>query len=533
MFIHQIIIASNLFENYLNNLLKKCNIKIIVFWIDNYNYTMSDNIKCKKCGKKYKYLSYLERHLNGKRDCSIDNVKNDGLYCQHCSRHYVNKFTYERHINTCKSKKQTADIEINNQEIVAAANNMAINQVNNDDNKLAIIDENIRSSLVNLKEKLNKDMENYNMDEITKLLKDLLGKLEKGSGTNNFGTINNTTNNTTNNGTINNTTNNVINANTNIYINHINPFGYETFDHLTTDQKIDLLKSSNAIEQVCRQIYSNDKNKNFISYNIKEDYISFLNSELKSENKSFNDFCKTILPENCITILQRIFYENHHKFNMDAKLAILANIKSQANEEINGYYNIINNIKYAVLEFLRIKVDRENYKKFVDKLQRDSDYMEQKKLITLKLIANIEKFNIARKQRSIDEDYLRSEIWTKEQSDKDTDPYNYKNNLSQHYIEDTPRYKFYKEREEEERSYYDEHGIKFGDIEGYYNILIKRAMDELTRIENDYGINNRGEDEQLDKIYNDAKAVLYDKKFQEIKDKIASVSIQNLNISLE
>jgi hypothetical protein len=490
---------------------------------------MSENLNCKKCGKKFKFLSYLERHINGKRDCSMDNVKNDGLYCRNCSRHYVNKFTYERHIITCKIKRQTLNKEINNPDIAAEAYNIVVNPLNNDDNKLATIDENIINSIEDLKIKLIKD--NYNIEEITKLIKELADKINKGSVINNSGTINNTTNNGTINNTNNNTTNNLINAN--IYINPINPFGYETFDHLTIEQKIDLLKSSNAIEQVCRKIYSNDKNKNFISYNMNKDYISFLNPELKSENKKFNDFCKTIMPENCITILQRIFYENHDKFNMEDKLAILINIKNQANEEIDGYYNIINNIKCVVMDFLRVKIDRENYLKFLDRIQRDSDYMEQKQLIMSKLIADIEKFNIARKQRSIDEDYLRSEIWTKEQSDRDTDPYNRKNNLEQHYIEDTPRYKFYKEREAEERRYYDEHGIKFGDIDGYYNILVKRAMDELTRIENDYGINNPGEDEQLDKIYNDAKAILYDKKFQEMKNKIINVSLNNLDISLE
>lgn len=324
------------------------------------------SINCNKCGKHFKYVSYLERHIKGKRDCSMDNIKDDGLYCNRCSRHYYNKYSLARHLEKCKS--QTADIEINNQEIVAAADNMAFNQVNNDDNKLAIIDENIRSSLVNLKAELIKDMDNYNMDEITKLLKELAHKLNNFK----FPLMRDV----------------VINQRQNNIIDDIviYPFGYETIDHLSTEKKIDILKSPNTLEQVFINVYSYDKNKNFIKYNISRDYVSFHSHDDISTSIMFNDFWKNIMPKNCMSILLRIYFENYHYLNIHDNLTALINIKSEENKIDEGYYaTTTHNIECEIVNCLRDKLARKKYIKFIDELSSNSELVEKNKLIINKI----------------------------------------------------------------------------------------------------------------------------------------------------
>ena len=77
------------------------------------------------------------------------------------------------------------------------------------------------------------------------------------NSTNNTTNINTTNNNTTNNnsGTINNQITNI--TNNNIIIQHINPFGHENTDFLTTKEKLEILRSGHkACIKILKIVYN-------------------------------------------------------------------------------------------------------------------------------------------------------------------------------------------------------------------------------------------------------------------------------------
>jgi len=185
-------------------------------------------IKCEKCKKEFDYNYLLQRHLNKKKSCEIDNndiikkykiIQNNiqksiikyerdidninnsikelikqslesKTICKFCNKIFVNKKNIERHIlNSCNSKKYMI---------------VGINDINNKINKL-------KEEIIELENKEKND----NLEKKIKILQNTVDKLV------------NTEHNSKNNTTINNQT-----INNNLTIN-INSFGKESLDHIT------------------------------------------------------------------------------------------------------------------------------------------------------------------------------------------------------------------------------------------------------------------------------------------------------------
>ena len=90
---------------------------------------MSENFECTKCGKKFKFKCYLDRHLDNKRNCELDNITDDGLLCTSCNRHYATRYNLTRHLKTCKGNNQIVNTTNN------TTNNTTTNNITNNSTK--------------------------------------------------------------------------------------------------------------------------------------------------------------------------------------------------------------------------------------------------------------------------------------------------------------------------------------------------------------------------------------------------------------
>lgn len=531
---------------------------------------MSDRI-CGTCGTKFKFPCHLERHLNGTVRCKprqniIENI------CQYCNLELSSKYNLTRHQQKCKAKleaetKQENNIQDNAQllnqlEIAEQTSGIKINNIDKltkkdldvillNDYKIKILDSLISEALTNNEGKpiLQKIIENARSIDISSIIPSIkpsttitqsakalnnilnptVNNITNNSNTSNtVSNIQNTQNNTIQNNTIQNiqnTQNNVVNNN---HLPHIiYPFDYEDISFITDDEKLNILTSYNGVELALEKIYSKPENRNFFRQNSNKDNISILGKDMKVQIKNLKQFNEQILNKG-VLLMERMFYTCKNRLAFSDQLLIWNNIEN--NRELLGYeYNLVN-IMNIIETYFRDPISKDIFKKFSDKLCREETYRKDKINVIKDLLIELERFNQDKTNVSIDDEFLRQEVWSREEKkSKDADSDSLKNNLNLVRIEETPRFKFFSDMRKEEIEYFDMHGASIGNIIKYRSILLQRAKEEIDRINKIYN-NDALEDEVRTKLINQANSNMMS-HLQNIK--FNNDVVDNINVDVE
>ena len=176
----------------------------------------------------------------------------------------------------------------------------------------------------------------------------------------------------TNNGTID---NRQINITNNIIIQHINPFGHENTDFLSSKEKLEILRSGHkACIKILKIVYNRNENKNFYKVNKKHSTISYLkynkndgkdNKDNKDDSNStsnsnsnstsnsngngnsnmssidvfqLREFRKEIF-NNSTTLLYSIMIDCKNDLCFEEQLALMDNITTIKNDVYNEIFN--------------------------------------------------------------------------------------------------------------------------------------------------------------------------------------------------
>ena len=342
---------------------------------------------CKLCKKDFKYSSKLKRHHNGEYGCKyIDN--NDGTITM------LNKITNVNVILNCQPSVIQPVIEqpsviqtIIEQPIDINNNNNIIN--NNTNNKKNIIINESKSSCI----KCNKEFTTkYSLARHINEKRCSVDKaIKKNKSKNNITTnniqhlphthaqdlppppiqqqVNNNTNNTNNINNINiNNTNNINNGIINNYITnvHINPFGLESTDFLTLDQKKDILISSGDMAgiKILAMAYNKRQNKNFFKSNKKNSHITYINKDYELNVLEEQAFKKKIY-SNSVNLLYSIFLDCLHSLTFEERMFVSDNINYIENDmyaEIftNGLSNVKKEMNGELNQVIKQQTDVNN-----------------------------------------------------------------------------------------------------------------------------------------------------------------------------
>lgn len=537
---------------------------------------MSDRI-CGTCGTRFKFPCHLERHLNGTVRCKprqniIENI------CQYCNLELSSKYNLARHQQKCKAKleaetQQEDNIQDNIQDYTQLLNQLEIAEqtsgikINNidkltkkdldtillNDYKIKILDSLISKALSTDGDKplLQKILDNARSIEINDIIPSIKHSTTITQSANTLNnilnpTVNNITNtsntvsnikntqNIQNNTIQNNTIQNIQNTQNNVVNNNhlpniIYPFDYEDISFITDDEKLNILTSYNGVELALEKIYSKPENRNFFRQNSNKDNISILGKDMKVQIKNLKQFNEQILNKG-VLLMERMFYTCKNRLAFSDQLLIWNNIEK--NRELLGYeYNLVN-IMNMIETYFRDPISKDIFKKFSDKLCREEPYRKDKINVIKDLIIELERFNQDKTNVSIDDEFLRQEVWSKEEAkSKEADGDSIKNNLNLVRIEETPRFKFFIDMRKEEIEYFDMHGASIGNIIKYRSILLQRAKEEIDRINKIYNNDALG-DEVRTKLINQANSNMMS-HLQNIKFN-NDVSVDaNLDVSVE
>jgi hypothetical protein len=341
---------------------------------------------------------------------------------------------------------------------------------------------------------------------------------------------------------------NTLICNLNKMPNFIYPFGFEDMSYISDDDKLRVLTSKNPILEALKIIYSKPQNCNIYRPNSNKDNIKVLALSL-SNNKTFDreryviqEFFANVSDDE---ISSNDFYEafTYHigtkeqngfdKYNVnlepadyyisvenikynDIKLKIIINAKnfllrllhSFKNklynydelciiENIEDCYNKFSNKLYLkdIVNFLETYffdiIHKDNFKKYSIFIKINKNYKINYLKIVNKTINESRSYIRNRDYESLDEEFLKTDIWTKDESKTiEIAPTNQLNNLRIVELENTPRYKFFEEMKELEMKFFTEHGMTIGNLYKYRKILLDRAQTEINIIEAEYNDKN-------------------------------------------
>ena len=378
---------------------------------------------CKLCKKDFKYSSKLKRHHNGEYGCKyIDN--NDGTITM------LNKISNVNVILNCQPTviqpiieqpnviqsiiEQPVDINNNKKNIIINETKSSCIKCNKEfttkyslarhvNEQRCSVDKAIKKNKIKLSNITNNITNNNIQDLLHTHAQDLPLPIQQ--------QINNNTNNTNNTNNINNininNTNNINNGIINNYITnvHINPFGLESTEFLTLEQKKDILISSGDMAgiKILAMAYNKRQNKNFFKSNKKNSHITYINKDYELNVLEEQAFKKKIY-SNSVNLLYSIFLDCLHSLTFEERMFVsdninyiendmyaeiftngLSNVKKEMNGELNqiikqqtdvnnstnkivaGYFiNNISNTEY--LELSNIEVNKQiEKKKNIDK----------------------------------------------------------------------------------------------------------------------------------------------------------------------
>lgn len=491
---------------------------------NNTNNTINENPnKCNRCGKEFRFLSHLQRHINGKKQCKI---KTNKYLCKYCNKPYSTKSNLNQHFKTCKIKKENGNNNNNNSE-----NNNSVN-INNDVRNKQQIDT-LKSIIELLLADIVKNDNNNTNTLLTNIANIINGNSSNSNVTPNTSNTSNTSNtvitnsgntNNNNNITINNVQNvqNVQNIQNNITTlaigeEMIYPFGYEDIKFIPKEEMINILKSPIGAQLALEKTYSKLENTNFYKKNTNKDFVTTLTKDMTIKVDTGEDF-KEKIAKHGIILMERMLYECDNDLEFKDKMAILANI-----EEIS--YSLKFNVNLAgIVRFLEAHYQSDASKAIIKKFLKSltsNPYKERKISIAKQMIKELETFNEELKSGNLTKEFLEQEVWSKKlhqnRSELDNPDNFYLNNLNYRYYKDTPRYKFYKRMQEEEFDYFQKHDLSVANVYKYRKILLKRANDELEKIAEEY-----------DKvIYDGAKEALIDEPQTQLVNSVSNARLKN------
>jgi hypothetical protein len=256
------------------------------------------------------------------------------------------------------------------------------------------------------------------------------------------------------------------------------------------------------------KIYSKHENRNFYKPNANKDNVSVLNKDMKIQVKKQKQFNEQMLNHG-ILVMERMFYSCKNRLSFEHQLLIWNNIEE--NRNLLRFESNITQILSIMETCFQDTISKEIFKKFSDKINREETFRLEKLNIVKELLLELERFNNDRNNVTINDDFLRNEVWSKEEKNEvDVDSSDSKNNLAMRHLVNTPRFKFFEEMKLNEFEYFDMHGVSIGNIIEYRKILIQRAKVEIERITNEYknhNINNDGNltTEVTDKLLNEPR----------------------------
>ena len=209
----------------------------------------SGEFKCSVCKKEFKKFRYYKDHvmkshvqMNGDKTPDKTDTQKPMFTCQYCSSSFSTKYALNRHVKTyCKSK----------QSVSACKPALHLLQVTPE--TIAAITEIIKASM--------------------------LGTVTGSHNANSYNTIQ--TDNSTNSVDVDNSlTQNNTNHN-NLTINQdikINPLGKENLDHITKEDKLEILRlGAGAVPALARAILELPENRNIAGYDKKNMKVMFVN----------------------------------------------------------------------------------------------------------------------------------------------------------------------------------------------------------------------------------------------------------------
>ena len=458
---------------------------------------------CMRCEKQFKFKSQLERHNNSIRPCKYKNPEN---MCEYCNKICSTKYTLVRHYLTCKNKdciKQANNnlIDTSNTAINSSTNNYTILSTINKllDKVNDISDDKLLNGLVNFLQNLSSikvdttQLECYKskLKDVSKYINLTQNNVIKPDTSFNAMLNSNNSNNTV----IANTQNNISTQNTINLPTIINPFGYEDISSIPDNDKLKMLKSYNGVEMAIDRVYTIPENRCFFKSNLNKDNVAILTNNMTVQIKKMKSFMDLLI-ENGITILERMFISCKKKLSFIEQLLLLTNISANRDMIKNKSNQLA--IEGIVETCFQDAVSKEHFKNFTSKLRSDENFKKDVQEQLKAILDNIDRFNADKANQTITDEFLRSTVWSKdEETSKDADSTAHYNNLALHHIETTPRYKFFKEMNQDEITYFKERGISLGNMIAYCKILQQRNRDEIKKIEEDYKNNPINDDNRL------------------------------------
>ena len=530
---------------------------------------MSDNIDnktCNICGKHFDFPCLLERHKNGKRKCKPkkqqniqeqiiinnnededasenENENNDNnnnlasnlkeFICEHCNRKCASKYSLDRHITTCKIflqniQRTTSQVSFKSNQKDIPVPDFLLEIINDYRNIInALITNNNSGNLNNnivatssttpiITPRSNTFANILNKNNIENSIQNSIQNNIQNTIKNNIQNTQNTQN--TQNNILKNTQNIQSNSNNNITTNNnislpniINPFGCEDISFITDDEKLEILKSYNGVELALEKVYSKPENRNFYKPNANKDNVSILNKDMKIQVKKQKQFNEQMINHGLLA-MERMFYSCKNRLSFEDQLLIWNNIEE--NRDLLRFESNITQILSVMETCFQDAISKEIFKKFSDKINREETFILEKINIVKELLLELERFNNDRNNVTIDDKFLRNEVWTKEEAtESDVDGSDSKNNLAIRHLKNTPRFSFFEEMKQNEFEYFDMHGTSIGNIIEYRKILLQRAKDEIERITNEYKnhkINDNGNltSEVKDKLINEPRMLM-------------------------
>ena len=316
--------------------------------------------------------------------------------------------------------------------------------------------------------------------------KSSLDRHKKESKCNNIQIQNITNNNNNDNRIINNNNNNITINNNNIIIPQIiYPFGSEDISFLNDSEMLEILKSPNGSIIAMEKVYSKLENRNFYKQNIGKDNISYLDSNLDIKIYKQKDFQDKLLYQS-VEFMYRICFKCRDRLTLEDQFIIMKNINII--EKTLEMKNDVANLVSVMLERDFMNVSRREFiQKFNTRLQIDKTFKDDKVKFLKEIKRELYSYYVNKTHTNINDNLLKNEAWTKSEDDEpDVKKDEVYNNLNMYYINDTPRYKFFKEMKEDELEYLKYHGFTIGDIRELIKIHSERSKQELLHIEENY-----------------------------------------------